>query len=1361
MTTSKEVVSKNKITKRKKRNRITLIIIILLFLILLMGMLWKRNTIVKYFLENHLGEIVKADISLNSIEINNKGIYFEDLKLESKSDIYYYLDTAKLDINLSYSALVNHKKWLSEAVDSLYIESPTMAYGQKFGNEDKSNNNTIKKKTSNTEKTASSTFDIRNYIRKATITNAKLSAEVQYSKYFGINDSFSSANITFDNKREATVIADMYDNQMNPIQAKLSLIETGLNYVSLQPNGYNPDSLYVPVVTDIDVELYGNAKLDLSNLKDLHLSMDLISKSSSVNIYDMALEIDNLKIKGDSDNFLVSPEISSFMGIPVKIQGNLINLFDKLEIEAKAQIEKYQIGKTFVFMEGIVTADVEVEGFAENLHITGNVNSDSLDFNSLVVNNIDASLDFQEQFEINLINAELDRNTLAGKGILHKNYVSADLIIKNKDESAITLQGNLKTRGIILDGSSYFRLMVSDFTVGYNEILLPPISGLVSLDEDMLCGELSNEEIAFNFNTNLTFTDSKATIELLDYQAHDSYIALKKESFAKINPLLNGVISIIKNNNDLTGNLDLEITAFNDQVYLPLKADFKWDIASSKIDLSTTIFNGKVFSNKTNMVGEAFVSNFNTLDANIKINDDIIIKGKDLLNKERKARLEINQLASTEIKGFFPKELTTLYPDGYITLNVDYYWSKDFINGDIFFTGIEAFGLAGYGLEGHFKGDLEKILLTKLNVYNERQILVTAYGSLETRDGIVANIDAVVNEIDFTDYQNLIPLKGFLGADLNFRYDSKDEEKYGIRIKGVGSDFKIADFDINDVYFNLLYTSQKIHVDNLYLNSVNYADMNIIGDFSYDLFRNEFVPSNERLYVKLDADIYNLLHKLAPDLFNDGDLALRSELIIGINEEGLQVYEGYVISEKGFLEILDQPERVNNIELLAVMKDNELDLEKCELNLGDGYLRVANIISEDNDNFFVGNLVLGQLRVFTSSRGLLAHIPQYMPKSETALIKIGGRYQKYATVKGPFDDMKIDAEVTVSNASIIYPPNTENLTSIITSASKSTFKKKEKTLKKENISNNPLPFVLDAKLIIGENTKYVTYPTDITLSPNSYLILNYGNNLWSVPDARFVAEEGTVTFLDTEFDVDLVEILINEIDLSVNASFVKKVQDGSTVTLVVSNEQSNQVGLDDLVLTLESDNPEDKTQSQAINRLRVSDNSNELAQEDRNALQNETIRMLGSNVDNTFFNKFLRPAESFFRKRLRLDYFNIKPGFVKNMVNNYVIDNETDQVQTDNAREVTDSELAKFSSSILLNNLTLNFGRPIHKRLYFNYEGFFQETTNLNKESNITYDQDFELRTNIDFKTKMSYTFKYRPSGTSSHEVMLFHSINF
>ncbi len=1351
MKTSLEKTKKIKQNAKKKRIKEIILLILIIFIFSLGAIIQKRNTIVEYILENTIGDLVKADISLESIDINTKGIFFRDLKVHSTSDINYSFESPQLDINLNYSSLVNMHNWLNEVVDSLYIESPIISFNHKFGE------NEGKKKNDKPSKG----FDVKHYLRKASITNANLATEIKYQEYFGIKDTISNAYITFDNSREESLIAKMRDNQMNPFHVELFFDKQGLNSLKLNVLNYQPDSLYVPVVRDLDFTLTGEAELKLGGQDKISLTMNVFSKEIRFSVYDMPGELRDLRAVGSLEKLQIYPGSSSFMGIPLELQGELLSLLDDGGMVSSAKVDKYQVGDILPFMKGQVDGRVEVNGIFTDLHISGWVDSDSLEVSNLPITDVEITFDYREEIELNVHNLVFDNNLISGKGLFKHNILTAELEIKNRETSDFMIQGFIDTDGIILDNNLNLMFGLEELTIGYKDYLLPPISGQVRLNNDLIQGQLSNDNLFINFDSNTTLTKSQANIFFLDYLLDNSFTSFGQGTFASINPLINGNFSVKKDKDDLESEIDLEITAFQDEIYLPVKTNLKWNLASNMMTISNSIFNGKIYNKEVSMVGDITLDEFQKLNADISINKDIIIIGQDLLDKKRKLKMQVNQISLAELKKFLPKELTKGYPNGYITSDIDYQWSSELIAGDVVLTGLEVAGFSGYGIHSSFEGNTERICLNEFKLYNERQILVNASGFLDIADGVQANVNAVVNEINFSDYQNIIPLKGFFNADLNLIYDSKDEEKYSLRIKGIGSDFTVADFDIDDVYFNALYTPKKIHVDNLYLNSLHYANLNIIGDFSYDIFKNEFIPSDEKLYVNLNADAYKVLKKISPDLFTDGNFNLRTELIIGIGEEGLQVYEGYLKSEDGYLKIVDQPETLEGLNIFAVIKDNMLDLSKFEFSLGDGLLNLTNSISDDNDNFFVGNLILGQFRLLTSNRGIIAHIPQYMPKDETALVEIGGRYNKYASIKGPFDDMKIDAEVSFSNASIIYPPNTENLTSIITSASKSTFKKNGKQAEKKTTSNNPLPFQLDVKLIVGENVKYVTYPTNIMVTPNSYLTLVYDKNMWSVPDARFVAEEGTVTFLDTEFNVELVQVLINELDLSINGTFIKRVKDGSVVTLRVSNEQSNQVGLQDLNLTLESDNPDDKTQTQVINRLRYTGESYNLNAEEESALQDETMLMLGSNVDKTYINSFLKPVETLFRRGLKLDYFHIRPGFIKNMVSNYFINEQADDVNVSQSKNVSDSELAQFSSSILLNNLTLNFGRPLYKRIYFNYEGFFQEAIDLNRNSKIIYDQDFQLRTNIDFKTKMSYTFKYRPSGKSSHEVMLFHSLNF
>lgn len=1354
--------------KKLRRKRITKLkrLVVAWFIILLITFIvlfWKRNGVTKFVLENIVNKIAKAEISLTSIELTSQGIYLKDVEVESKTDIYYYAKTPTINIDMNYSTIIKNKFSFKEIVDSLYMETPVLKYGQDFGKEGVSDEEKAKtklkkqkKKDEKSKKEDASPFDITNYVRKATITQGELSIDIGVAPYFRIMDTFTDADITFDNRREETVQAKMTDNRNHPLGIGLVLNERGFASVELTANGYNPDSLFVTHVDDLQINLVGKAKYSMLESKDSFLDFDLTSDRTTANIVGMELVVNNLKINGTSDLIFVKPESASFMGIPCQMEGALLSLFDQLKLDARASVDEYQIGNSYDFLKGIINAEAHVNGYAQDPLIQAVVNTKSLELYNFEIRNIDAKLEYQNYIKVDLLNATVDKNTINGSGFIEKNFVSADLFIKNKEESIINLQGNLLTKGIVIDDDAYFKLSVSDLALGYGGINIKPLFGLISLDKDMITGYLINEELTLEIESDLTFNDTKAKVSFLDYHIGETISLFQQEQFATINPLLNGSINLGKQGDLVDASLDLEITAFSDQVYLPLKTDFRWDLVTTKMSITNKIMKGKVFDGAVTLAAIIDINSENELDAEIIINEEIMLKGRNLLNNDRVFKIDLEQISLAELKKHFPQEMVKNFPNGYVTLNLDYFYSSDTIRGELFVTGLNVAGFSGYGMRTTFGGSPELLVMRNLAFYNERQVLLRANGTLSLKDGLFVNADALIKDVNFADYQNVIPFQGYLNADLNFRYNSKEENKYSFRVQGVGSDFRLGDFDIDDVYFNALYLPQKLHIDNLYLNSTNFAGLTMFGDFTYDIFKNEYIPSAEKLYLRFDADAYKVLSKLMPDMIEDGDFVLRSEFVLGINEEGLQIYEGYLRSRNSYLKVAEQPELIDKININAVINDSKLDLETFSLNLGDGNLHISNTISDDNDNFFVGGVTLGQFRVFTSQRGILVHIPQYMPIDESALIKLSGTRNNYALIKGPFDDMKIDAEVTFSNGSVIYPPKTDNLLSIITSASKSTFKKKKPVATKDKSVNNALPFDLNARLIIGENVRYVTYPTNILLTANSYLKLAYHGGEWSVPEAKFLAEEGTITFLDTDLNVDLVEILINEIELSLDASFTSQVQDGSTVTLRISNGQSNKMSLDDLKLTVSSDNPEDKTQSQAINRLRYSGNQHDMDQAGQSSLQDEAVLMLGSNVDNTFFNDFLRPVETFFRRRLRLDYFSIRPGFVKNMLNTYVVGNGVN-----NAQEVSDSELTQFSSSILLNNLSVNLGRPIYKRFYFNYTGLFQEITNLDRDSKTIYEQDFQIRANVDFKTKVSYTFKHRPSSQDAHEVMIFHSLSF
>jgi hypothetical protein len=91
--------------------------------------------------------------------------------------------------------------------------------------------------------------------------------------------------------------------------------------------------------------------------------------------------------------------------------------------------------------------------------------------------------------------------------------------------------------------------------------------------------------------------------------------------------------------------------------------------------------------------------------------------------------------------------------------------------------------------------------------------------------------------------------------------------------------------------------------------------------------------------------------------------------------------------------------------------------------MGEGKIVFNNIFEVDNsDHIMLGFLDLGILRLMVEEPGIMINVPKYTtPRSLTKVI-LKGNNSRYATIKGPFDQMKISGEVIASNTNVLYPP---------------------------------------------------------------------------------------------------------------------------------------------------------------------------------------------------------------------------------------------------------------------------------------------------------------------------------------------------
>ncbi|HPF08415.1 MAG TPA: hypothetical protein PL020_01625, partial [Candidatus Cloacimonadota bacterium] len=157
-------------------------------------------------------------------------------------------------------------------------------------------------------------------------------------------------------------------------------------------------------------------------------------------------------------------------------------------------------------------------------------------------------------------------------------------------------------------------------------------------------------------------------------------------------------------------------------------------------------------------------------------------------------------------------------------------------------------------------------------------------------------------------------------------------------------------------------------------------------------------------------------------------------LRVGNDEEQFIVHSGNLDIHRGYVLLKDQVEAMRNIEIKGFFDENRFVIQQGTFNMGNGSFYMNNVFEpEPTDHFTLGFLDLGYLRLMISEPGIQVTIPVVAPPQTLSNIALKGQNSRYATVRGPFDDMKIEAYVTASNLDILYPPGADNLLNLILS----------------------------------------------------------------------------------------------------------------------------------------------------------------------------------------------------------------------------------------------------------------------------------------------------------------------------------------
>ena len=89
------------------------------------------------------------------------------------------------------------------------------------------------------------------------------------------------------------------------------------------------------------------------------------------------------------------------------------------------------------------------------------------------------------------------------------------------------------------------------------------------------------------------------------------------------------------------------------------------------------------------------------------------------------------------------------------------------------------------------------------------------------------------------------------------------------------------------------------------------------------------------------------------------------------------------------------------------------------------------------------------------------------------------------------------------------------------------------------------------------------------------------------------------------------------------------------------------------------------------------------------------------------------------------------------------------------------SDIVQFSSSILLNNLSISMSKYLGLKIFLDYKFTLQEATDLKTTKFLVY-PDTSLRWILPQQYSLTYTFKFEPAPTKmTHKVMLQKSLRF
>jgi len=1361
-----------------KRSRLFLILVLILLVInSLFFVIWygfDGKGKVRALIEKEAGKALKGDFRIGTFSINDRQAFAEDVTFKARDgNLSFTVDQARVRFNLFRFIFSGFR--INHILNEVTITKPEVS---------------LKVPPSEKKKKAPKRFeipDLKRYFNKLTLTDGSVDLDIGVLLNIGgegilsIQEKLSAIQIKVTNQRRTDIKLDAVSATGGKFTVTGYLDKGRVADAYANIASYQPLRVEHPMLQNASTEV--NLTITANQAKK-NGPFDINGRARLTNTQAYVLDRYQVRLpfivaESDGDKLGINLSEATMGNSSIAGKVTLTGLQKDLFIRSGSLTGNIDLGMVDPGLSGIVTLAATASGTIKKPQAQIRASASAVNVFGQQISDIALNGEYEDklaEFELTSATWQNHRVNATGKADLALMTVSAKLGTQPLGPAfgSLKVASSADVNANLAGGLPDVQAVFHDLNVQNGSISLNGMTGyanLISSAETRApasyyidCDLASNDGqhlsvLGDMLDRNLSVSAEFAAISLADI--------IPGEAIKAFSPRVKGNVEGFITGDKIVASTELYVTTGGNVRYRSaISAKATYDIGTGDAGIILAAPDGSL-NDESLALKLVAQKRGNTLAVNsLRINDRISVSANlDLKHITASSfNVMVRDISTRDVLKFIPGEPLKLPDISGVTLLAEY--DPDPTAGLRAYLKVGAFaqeGLKPLSADIDLRGPPGAIKISG-SVNNPLREVISLSGVADLSKGYQVDATGLLANLSPDDILINAPLQGGVSGSVGFSLKSTPAGKPDlaftadvsaplIRIPGVP--------DLDGIYLKARQSSNGIAIDTLTVSSGKLASVSASGILDYNPLTGEIGDGRGTMRVQARGDLLPWLNREVKYITDAAGKA-QIDCEIGTAEGQFRLAKGSFDVRDGYLTLKDQSEPITDITVRGSIQDNRVALQNAGFRMGGGKAEIVNYFDDDPaDHFLVGFLDLGCFRISIPEPGIKANIPFFTIPRSLSNIVISGQSLPYATVTGPFDDMKIAAKVVVSESEALYPPDTDNLLNLISSFRGALTKPSPQ---KESAQPAPLPFSMDLMVQLQDNVKYMTYPARLNIVPGSFLHITYEDQEWVLREANFTVDRGSIEFLGTAFQTDYLDITMLDAQnvFVIDGSFYKRSPDGTIVTLSVTTSRDTSLPIfDRLEFNLSSDNPRDRNISQILARLGGGGSTADAAAgSEGDLLQDEALNLISDNLNTSILSPFLYPIENQVRRLLKLDGFSIKAGFIQNLFMQYTSD--PNQVAEYMDMQQFMDDITRFSSSILLNNFSISASKYLGRKMFLDYQLSLQEATDLQKKTRILVSHDTSLRMFLPRQFRLAYTFKYEPQDDQiTHEVMLQRSFRF